>query len=252
MDFTIGTYESLINVLKRQGFSFQTFESFITKPKKKAIIIRHDIDKVPANALKTAQLEHVLGIPASYYFRAVPESWDGEIMRKIVALRHELGYHYEDLALAKGDTEKAIQHFENRLTQLRQIYPVQTICMHGSPLSRHDNSAMWQKYDYREFGIIGEPYFDVDYTKVFYLTDTGRQWNSSRGRIRDRVDSGFDIQVKTTGHLMELAREGRLPDRMMINTHPQRWTDSMLPWIKELVLQNIKNQVKRLLIRVNR
>jgi hypothetical protein len=58
------------------------------------------------------------------------------------------------------------------------------------------------------------------------------------------VDSGFDIRVNSTGHLMALAREGRLPERVMINTHPQRWEDRVVPWVKELVWQNVKNGVK--------
>lgn len=29
-------------------------------------------------------------------------------------------------------------------------------------------------------------------------------------------------------------QQGRLPDKIMINTHPQRWADRPLPWIKEL------------------
>jgi len=36
------------------------------------VILRHDIDKLPANALKMAQLEHDLGVAGSYYFRVTP------------------------------------------------------------------------------------------------------------------------------------------------------------------------------------
>jgi hypothetical protein len=43
---------------------------------------------------------------------------------------------------------------------------------------------------------------------------------------------------------MDLAREGRLPERVMINTHPQRWEDRAWPWVRELVWQNVKNGVK--------
>ena len=135
--------------------------------------------------------------------------------------------------------------FEARLERFRRICPVKTICMHGSPLSRINNLDLWKTYDYKALGIIGEPYLDVDFKEVFYLTDTGRKWNNAGASIRDRVDSGFDIRVKCTGHLMELAREGRLPDKIMINTHPQRWEDRRLPWIKELVWQNTKNVVKK-------
>jgi len=43
-----------------------------------------------------------------------------------------------------------------------------------------------QEYDYRKLGIIGEPYFDIDYDQVFYLTDTGRRWDSWKVSVRDK------------------------------------------------------------------
>jgi uracil-DNA glycosylase len=39
------------------------------------------------------------------------------------------------------------------------------------------------------------------------------------------------------------------PTKLMITFHPQRWTDSPLPWAKELVLQNAKNLIKAALVR---
>jgi hypothetical protein len=115
-------------------------------------------------------------------------------------------------------------------------------------LSRINNLDLRQTHDYKALGIVGEPYLDVDFTQVFYLTDTGRRWNHAGAGIRDRVGSGFDIRVNSTGHLMALAREGRLPERVMINTHPQRWEDRALPWVKELVWQNVKNGVKKIVL----
>ncbi len=35
----------------------------------------------------------------------------------------------------------------------------------------------------------------------------------------------------------------------MITFHPQRWTDKPGPWVKELVWQNVKNLVKRLIVK---
>ena len=46
---------------------------------------------------------------------------------------------------------------------------------------------MWKKYDYRELGIIAEPYFDLDFSKVLYLTDTGRRWDGEGVSIRDKI-----------------------------------------------------------------
>ena len=39
-----------------------------------------------------------------------------------------------------------------------------------------------------------------------------------------------------------------MPNNIMLTMHPQRWSDGGLPWLKELVLQNLKNQVKKLII----
>jgi len=133
------------------------------------------------------------------------------------------------------DLRGKIDDFRLNLKKFRMLYPVKTICMHGSPLSKWDNRGLWKKYNYRDYGIISEPYFDIDFNEIFYVTDTGRKWNNSGASIRDRVDSRFDIEIKSTHHFIELIKQGLIPDKMMINVHPQRWTDRPLPWIKELV-----------------
>ena len=69
--------------MQQQGFFFQTFEAFLTAPQTKTIALRHDVDRLPQNALQTAKIENELGIKASYYFRAVPESWDEKIIKEI-------------------------------------------------------------------------------------------------------------------------------------------------------------------------
>ena len=144
--------------------------------------------------------------------------------------------------------ESAIDDFRLNLEKLRELYPVKTICMHGSPLSKWDNRDLWKKYDYRDYGIIAEPYFDLDFKDVFYITDTGRSWNNASSSVRDRVKSSFDIAIQSTSHLIALAEQNALPHQIMINTHPQRWTDNPVEWVKELVWQNVKNVVKRLML----
>ena len=39
--------------------------------------------------------------------------------------------------------ELAICDFERNLRRFRKLYPVKTICMHGSPLSKWDNRDLW-------------------------------------------------------------------------------------------------------------
>ena len=218
----------------------------------KYILLRHDVDLKAANSLATARIEHELGICASYYFRVVPQSNQPDIIHAIAALGHEIGYHYEDMAIMQGDTTKAYAHFQQQLTYFRQFYPVRTICMHGAPTSQWDGKELWKHYNYRDLGIIGEPYFDVDFSKLFYLTDTGRCWDGYKVSVRDKIPVYQDqwnaqgLVYHNTQDIIHAAEQGSLPPRIMITTHPQRWTDRPLAWLKELIVQNAKNIIKRL------
>jgi len=175
--------------------------------------------------------------------------------------------------------------------------------MHGSPLSKYDSRDLWKVYDYRDYGIIGEPYFDIDFSKVLYLTDTGRRWDGDKVNIRDRVvqevggrrqesvskykseirsskpETNSNVQnsnntneqttndkiseftndseqsermtksaiprLHSTFDIIDALEKNLLPDKIMINVHPQRWTDKFFPWVKELIWQNLKNVIKR-------
>jgi len=189
-----------------------------------------------------------LGIKASYYFRAVPESFDKEVITEIANLGHEICYHYEDFSLAKGDWKLAIQNFEKNLTKLREIYPVSTMCMHGSPLSKYDNRLLWSKYQYRDYGILADAYFDINFNEVFYLTDAGRSWNNRKVSVRDYVETHFDIPIRSIHDIFKLIENGNLPDRVMLNIHPHNWSDNIFEWLTVWGWQGLKNVVKRMLI----
>jgi len=249
MDFTVKKYRELLTTLKNQNFVFQTFEEFLQLPKENCIILRHDVDLLPGNSLAFAKIQAENNIKGSYYFRAVPESWDVNVIKEIASLGHEVGYHYECLTTCKGDFEVAIKDFEHNLIALRKLCSVSTICMHGSPLSKYDSKDLWQKYNYRDYKIIGEPYFDVDFAKIFYLTDTGRSWDGHKVSVRDKVNSGFNLFFHTTDEIIEAILNNQLPANIMFTFHPQRWTDNKLYWYKEFVTQNLKNQIKRILVK---
>ena len=246
MDFTLKIYKQLLFEIQQVGYEFITFEEYCEgKRPAKFVMLRHDVDLRAGHSLATAQEEAVLGMKASYFFRVVPQSNQPDKIMAMAALGHEIGYHYEDLSLFKGDMKAAVAHFEKQLNHFRQFYPVRTVCMHGSPASRYDNRDLWKQYNYRDFGVIGEPYFDVDFEDVFYLTDTGRCWDGDKYSVRDKVKSSFTQSYHSTADIIRAAQAGTLPPRMMITTHPQRWTDHRLEWLLELVSQNVKNIVKR-------
>ncbi len=245
MDFTVKKYKELLQSLAANAYTFQTFEEFLKKPALKSIVLRHDVDLLPYNSLEFAKIQASMNIKGVYYFRAVPESWDVKVIKEIASLGHEIGYHYENLTTCKGDLSKGINDFENNLNALRKLAPVSTICMHGSPMSKYDSKDLWKTYDYKDYNIIGEPYFDVDFNSVFYLTDTGRKWDGDKVSVRDRVESNFKLSFHETQEIIDAAIKKELPNRIMFTFHPQRWNDKMWMWGKEYIMQNLKNIIKK-------
>jgi hypothetical protein len=248
-DFTLHTYENLLKMIRSKGFSLITFEKYFKNKfkNKKVVILRHDVDKLPNYALDMAMIEKKLDIISSYYFRITPNSNKPSIITQIEQLGHEIGYHYEDLSMHKGNHENAIKSFEKNLEYFRQFYNVKTICMHGSPMAKWDNRDIWKYYDYKKYNIIGEPYFDLDFNKIAYLTDTGRKWNSNSENIRDKVQSSFLHNFSSTSDIIHAFKNDLMPNNIMINVHPQRWTNSHLGWFKEWTFQPVKNGIKSLL-----
>ena len=128
MDFTIEKYRELLEALKKH----------------KSHRIRHDVDLRPEFSLRVAQVEAEMGFRATYYFRSMHFESHAEVIKAIVALGHQAGYHYESLTTCKGDMEAAYEDFCRNLERLRGLVPVSTACAHGSPRSPYNSQSMWE------------------------------------------------------------------------------------------------------------
>jgi hypothetical protein len=254
-DFTLTQFQALLSSLQETERRFVSVKEYIQNisesDKSGVIILRHDVDLKPENSLKTAILEHSMNIRGTYYFRIIKQTFRPDIILKIAELGHEIGYHYEDMALTKAHTlnthiDLAYQSFCDNLAKFRTIIPISTICMHGSPKEKYDNRQIWDKYDYKKLDLICEPYFDIDFNKFAYLSDTGRRWNGYSVNIRDKVDSNYLSRYKHTQEIIDNVES--LPQNIMFTVHPQRWNDELIPWTSELVFQSIRNVVKRVII----
>lgn len=285
MDFTLKKYRQLLSALLDQGRFFKTFEEFLIPGTNEGIVLRHDVDRIPVNALKMSAIERGLDIRASYHFRYPGNHNEKDIIRQIVSDGHEIAYHYEETDLVtKGSSElvrrmtgmishrepviedelimhleKAYLLFVRHLEAMREFYPVKVISMHGSPLSLYDNRDVWKFHSYKDLGIICEVYLDIDYSKVLYLTDTGRRWDGDRFNIRDRPLTGLGLNFypplsasytfSSTTDIINACRNNLLPSRIVLNTHPQRWNDNMIKWLAEGLKQRTKNLIKGSLVK---
>ena len=138
------------------------------------------------------------------------------------------------------------------LAKFREIVQFTTICMDGRPMSKYNNLDLWKFYDYKSYGIDFEPYLDIDFNKVLYITDTGRGWNLLKYNVRDKVRNPFNYHDKTTIEIIKDIEENKLPNLLMITIHPQRWHNNLFLWVKELFIQNLKNFIKGILINLRK
>ena len=249
-DFTHSRYYDFLRMTKQNGYIFQQSIANNTI-QQKSILLRHDIDAMPLKALSIAKVENNIGAKASFFFKIHPDIFIPGIIRQISGLNHDIGYHYEDLVNHHGNYSKAISDFERNLDKFRKIFPVTAICADGNPLSKYNNLWLWEKYDYKRYGITCEMYLDIDYDEYAYFTDTGRCWDGDKFNVWDHVKTNKPWpHYHTTSEIINAVETGTFPKKAAINVHPQRWNENFFGWTKELVAQNIKNMIKLGLKRV--
>ena len=171
-----------------------------------AVILKHDVEALPAKALETAKVEAQVGIRATYYFHGffVRDSVAVRCMQEIRELGHEVGYHYDVLDQNDGDFDKALAEFESDLEAFAGIgAPIETVCPHGNPLKQREgwnsNKDFFKDPAIRErypaiFDIVND--MDQRAPGFHYVSDAGFGFKLV-GDIRhnDKVGEGGDKDI---------------------------------------------------------
>lgn len=255
-DFTLERYDRLCEKIVDRGYRVLTVDDYVGRSHETDyVILRHDVDSRPGMALKMAHLESRIGICSTYYFRFTKSIFNPRIIREISDLGHEIGYHYEVLSRAGGDYEEAIRLFEYELAQFRKICDINTICMHGSVLSKYDNRELWSIYDYHDFDISAEAYLSLG-NDFCYLSDTGWEWNKKH-KLRDLMPiTDGDLSVKdpsvkepsvnSTAELFDIIHNNKI-NRIYLLVHPGNWTDNFYDWYYIMMKNKFFNAGKKIL-----
>lgn len=237
-DFSLSVYTDLLTEIKRAGFKVITLREYFRQEQGATafIILRHDVDRRPENALRMALLESSFGIYSTYYFRVRKKVFNKKIIKKINQLGHEIGYHYEVMDKAHGDVSLAERIFDYELKCLRKVADISTVCMHGNPFSSWDNKDFWQHFSLSQFNLLGEAYVSVHDQDLFYATETGRGWNRSKYNVKDIFpDSSIRPlpSLSTTWQLIDHI-SGKRYNKIYLQIHPNRWSWHRLQWYRQL------------------
>ena len=252
-DYTGAMYNKLIAAVSMQYKTYTILDYCEAKKKgclaERLMIMRHDVDADPSNALSMAEIDAAHGVRSTFYFRMKPTIFKPMIVKKIMMLGHEIGYHYEVLSDTRGDFEKAGKLFARNLRILREISPVKTACMHGRSLSKINNLDFFSRYRLQSFGLVAEPYLSIDYSDKYYFSDTGLCWDNRRFNIRDIVNSKGNGDIKKTNDLIRFIRSS-IPQKAALLTHTNNWVDNIMLWLTYKFGFLWLNQLKVLLKKV--
>jgi hypothetical protein len=248
MSFRLADYRRLLADLHSAGRKPQRVADALRAPSPNAAIVRHDVDRWPAQAIRMAELEREVSVRSTYYFRCDARGqFPVTACQRINALGHEIGYHYEDLSRHRGDLEQARLHFARNLATLRTIAPCSTVSMHGSPLSREDNRQLLGEKELRNAQLLGDASVSLHSHQPIYFTDAGGAWNDARVNFRDRIGempSGVN-PLDSTSLLSFLAAHPQRP--VYFNLHPERWSATPLQFALSNVLDGGARAIKAVL-----
>ena len=248
-DFTFEIYEELLQAGLEAGYEHITMREYLSPGElpERFIIHRHDVDRKPENSLAMSRIEAKYDIQTTYYFRTIDKTFKPEMIQTIENLGHEIGYHYEDMDRAEGNIANAHELFQEHLKRLRKHATIDTVCMHGNPLTAYDNRDMWDAgRGFTEYGLLGEAYFSMDFVDVTYFSDTGRTWKDGNLKVKDNPvgKSEKTVQVDGTEQLIELVNRASVP-RLCLLSHPNRWAENVGEYVIEFSKDALTNIGKR-------
>lgn len=78
------------------------------------------------------------------------------------------------------------------------------------------------------------------------LKTENRKQRTEKKDSRDAVGNppSFNLRLHSSRDISKVLAINLLPDQILLNAHSHRWFDFGLNWIKELIVQNMKNTIK--------
>lgn len=181
MEFTYGAYQNLVELILNCGY--EVCDYFNIKNKKKAVILRHDIDQSIEDALKFAKIENDLGVSSTYFvlltsdFYNVCSKKSYELINKIYSLGHDIGLHFDETVYDNLNDEEYIGCVLKEVNLLSEIVglPIESVSMHRP-------SVKTLQSDYKMPNIINS-YSKIFFNNYKYLSDSRRHWREPVNEI---------------------------------------------------------------------
>ena len=231
--FSLDAYGKLLRDLQDAGYEFGFVGDMRRVESCRTGYLRHDIDLHLLHVDKIAEVEAEAGVCATYYV-ALTQAYNVHhpdniaILRRLIELGHEIGFHY-DLTCYPDDLRQAREQLAGDVATLERLSgrTVRSICMHQPHTGDLDIFATCDTWV--------NPHDPRYQEGLMYVSDSCRAW---------RDESLLEC----------LGAEG--PSRLLLNTHPELWFDGSIierdRYLDEVVIRNSVIQAARYLDEVVR
>jgi hypothetical protein len=205
-DFTEKKYRHILETAKAGGYTFLSFEDGVQKDLKpgKFCLLRHDIDADLGAALKMAQVEHSLGIKATYFLMLRSPVYNlfsrhnHRFVQEIINLGHYIGVHY-DGSFLPHNTRSINEWVHHEAAVLENMFHVKI-----TTVSFHQPNEDILSNKIKISGLINT-YDKNDLSHFQYISDSNKQWKSQ--------------------HPEDIFKDGLHP-RLHLLIHPMWWMQS--------------------------
>jgi hypothetical protein len=221
-------YGRLLKTALGTGYRVATLESFldgtVDAGEAPILILRHDVDQLPASALTMSDAEVALGLRSTWYFRW--RTADRAVIEELRRRGGEVGLHYETLSRESLAGRTADSANEEVLDEAREILraeiasfakqfgPIRSVAAHGDTRTPEiRNAVLLRDQVWSEFGV---DYDANDAMRRHRLAAWVTDRSVSEGGWSEGVDP-FD-----------LVRRGESP--ILCLTHPNNWVSGLSLW----------------------
>ena len=206
-DFTLNNYKRLLQIAVDNGFQFILHKDDFVEDRRD-VIWRHDVEFEPELSLRMAEIEHDIGVKATYFFQLHSEyyntfdSFYRDIFNKIKDLGHHVGMHFDSHYWNITD-EKQLDEY----IKLDRNYFEMNMGVEIDTFSFHNTTPFTQSCLALKYGGLINVYSSFFKNHFDYCSDSLGYWRYDR--LEDVLNNN------AVRHLQVLTHDGNWSDEVL-------------------------------------
>lgn len=207
--FTINNYRNISKLALDEGFIPCFYDESLLKNGRRELLWRHDVEFSPTTALQMAEIEHSLGLKATYFFQLhsefynVLEKYNSDIVVRIASLGHQIGIHFDSHYYCIQTPNQLEKYIIQDKNYFETVFGLKLFVF-----SFHNTTPFILSCNEYQYGGLINVYSSYFIDNFKYCSDSTGYW---RWEQLDEVLKDKTIQ------------------RMQVLTHDAMWSKNVLP-----------------------